>query len=60
MGKRKSSAKAAPKQKLAPLCERAPPPCPLPANKLATAFKCLFCHHDKAVSVKMSVLEIIL
>ncbi|GFZ45703.1 Transcription elongation factor 1 [Saitozyma sp. JCM 24511] len=38
MGKRKSSAKAAPKKK---------------AEPLSTTFKCLFCHHEKAVSVKL-------
>ncbi|KAK1924931.1 cell growth-related protein [Papiliotrema laurentii] len=38
MGKRKSSQKAPPKPKNAPL---------------STSFKCLFCHHDKSVSVKL-------
>ncbi|KAK4686387.1 transcription elongation factor 1, partial [Tremellales sp. Uapishka_1] len=40
MGKRKSSKKPQTKAKMAPL---------------SSTFKCLFCHHEKAVSVKMLV-----
>lgn len=63
MGKRKSSKKPQAKKSMAPLCTS---PLLYPFHieiakqlnwqtSLASAFKCLFCHHEKAVSVKMWV-----
>lgn len=49
MGKRKSSKKPVVRKQNEPLCEDGL----VIVLTAATTFKCLFCHHEKSVNVKM-------
>lgn len=51
MGKRKSSKKPVVRKQNEPLCKKDAVVGLTPAKE----FKCLFCHHEKSVNVKMCV-----